>query len=154
MNKEKIKNDLQEIIDICKDSADGYEAASNNIEYQDLKTLFLRLSQQRRLFIRVLKNEALKLNIDLNSSGTIKGFFHRNWMATKAVFSRKTNETIIKEGMIGEKAALEVYNSILENPELPQYLKDTLQEQQRLIKVVIRQLHDYNRNVIKIMKQL
>nr|WP_158871800.1 DUF2383 domain-containing protein [Maribellus comscasis] len=53
----------------------GYETASNNIEYSDLRTLFLRLSQQRKLFIKEIKNETLKMGIEVDTNGTIKGSF-------------------------------------------------------------------------------
>jgi len=140
MNKERLTGDLQKITEICKDGALGYGTAAEAIKYDDLKTLFLRLSQQRKAFIEDLKNEALSLGIELNSSGSAKGFFHRTWLATKALFSNKTNQKVIEESMFGEKAALDVYDQVIADHELPQYLKDILKEQQRLIKVSIQQL--------------
>jgi len=140
MNKEKLTHDLQKITEICKDGVLGYGTAAENIKYDDLKTLFLRLSQQRKGFIEDIKNEALSLGIELNSSGSSKGFFHRTWLATKAMFSNHTNEKVIEESMFGEKAALDVYDEVIGDPSLPQYLRETLQEQQRLIKVSVQQL--------------
>ena len=147
MDKKDLEKSLQDIIEICKDGVQGYETASNNIEFADLKTLFLRLSQQRKLFIEETKDEALKLGIELDISGTIKGFFHRQWLATKATFNADTNEKVIKESMTGEKAALDVYNKILSNNNIPKYLHDILAEQQRLIKVAIHQLNDLKSTV-------
>jgi uncharacterized protein (TIGR02284 family) len=148
MNKEKIRKEIQDIVDICKDGATRYETASKNIEYEDLKTLFLRLSQQRRLFISVLRNEALRLGIDLNTSGTLKGFFQRNWLTTKAVFSQDTNENVIEESVASEKAALETYDRVLGDAALPEYLYDTLLEQRKLIKIVVSQLSELERIVV------
>ncbi len=142
MEKEKLKKDIQEILDICKDSTIGYETASENIEYKDLKTLFLRLSQQRRLFIEELRDEALKLGIELNTTGTVKGFFHRNFLAVKAKFSSDSNEKVIEESMTGEKAALKTYGKVLGDPAIPKYLAEKLTGQQKLIKVAINQLSD------------
>jgi uncharacterized protein (TIGR02284 family) len=147
MEKKDVKNDIQAIIDICKDGVEGYETAANNIEYSDLKTLFLRLAQQRKLFIEEIKNEALKIGMDLDTSGTIKGFFHRTWLATKATFSSATNEKVIEESMTGEKAAVETYDKVLADPELPAYLCDILLEQQRLIKVTINQLGELKKEI-------
>ncbi|QGY47690.1 PA2169 family four-helix-bundle protein [Maribellus comscasis] len=147
MEKKDVKNDIQEIIDICKDGAEGYETAANNIEYSDVKTLFLRLSQQRKLFIEEIKNEALKMGMELDTSGTIKGFFHRIWLATKATFSSATNEKVIEESMTGEKAAVETYDKVLADSELPAYLREILAEQQRLVKVTINQLSELKKEV-------
>lgn len=140
MDKEKLTHDLQKITEICKDGVLGYGTAAENIKYDDLKTLFLRLSQQRKSFIEDIRNEALSLGIELNSSGSAKGFFHRTWLTTKAMFSNSTNEKVIEESMVGEKAALDVYDEALGDAAVPQYLKDILKEQQRLIKGAVQQL--------------
>lgn len=141
MDKSKLKKDFQKIIDICDDGVKGYETASKNIEHADLKTLFLRLSQQRKGFIEDIKNEALKAGIELDASGTIKGFFHRTWLATKSTFSSDTNEKVIEEALFGEKEAVDVYDEVLRDPEVPAFLVEKLREQQDLIKVSIQQLN-------------
>lgn len=142
MDKNDLKKDLQNIIEVCKDGVEGYETASGKVEDTDLKTLFLRFSQQRKLFIEELKDEALKLGIELDTSGTIKGFFHRKWLATKATFSSDTNEQVLEDSMTGEKAALDTYAKVLGDPDVPAYLQDSLEGQQKLIKVAITQLND------------
>ena len=140
MNTKKLKEELQKVTDICKDGVEGYETAAGNISHEDIKTLFLRLSQQRKTFVEEIKVEALRLGIELEDEGTVKGFFHRTWLAAKATFSRETNEKVIEESISGEKAAIEVYDEVLGNPEIPAYVKEILNEQQRLIKVAIQQL--------------
>lgn len=141
MEKSKLRSALQDIIDTCNDGIEGYETAAGEIEDESIKTLFLRLSQQRKGFIEELKNEALKLGIELESSGTAKGFFHRTWLATKSVFSSESEEKIIKEAMDGEKKAVEIYSNVYANQEVPKYIEDILKEQEHLIKVAIHQLN-------------
>ncbi|MEL7585720.1 MAG: PA2169 family four-helix-bundle protein [Prolixibacteraceae bacterium] len=140
MDKQQLEHSLQKIVEICKDGVLGYGTAAENIKYDDLKTLFLRMSQQRKSFIEQLKNEALTMGVEINTSGSAKGFFHRTWLATKAIFSQDTNEKVIEESMNGEKAALDVYEQVMADPALPRYLKDILKDQQWLIKVAIQQL--------------
>lgn len=141
MEKSKLRSALQDIIDTCNDGIEGYETAAGEIEDESIKTLFLRLSQQRKGFIEELKNEALKLGIELESSGTAKGFFHRTWLATKSVFSSESEEKIIEEAMDGEKKAVEIYSNVYANQEVPKYIEDILKEQEHLIKVAIHQLN-------------
>lgn len=140
MKLEEFKNDLQQIVDICVDGFKGYEAASRNIEQKDFKTLFLRLSQQRKGFVADIKNEALHLGVELDDTGTVKGFFHRTWLATKSTFGSDTNDKVIEESLYGENIAVDVYNKALANHEVPAFLKEKLMEQQRLVKVAIQQL--------------
>ncbi len=140
MDKKQLTKDLQKIVDISKDGVQGYETAAERIEDSSMKTMFLRLSQQRKGFIEDVKTEAIRLGTELDDSGTVKGFFHRTWLTTKATFSSDTKENVINEAMTGEKKALEVYADVTADPELPEFLTDTLNEQERLIKVAIQQL--------------
>jgi len=140
MNKEKLKDDLKKVADISRDGVNGYEAAANNIEKDDVKTLFLRLAQQRKGFIAKLNDEALNLGFEISDSGTVKGFFHRTWLATKSTFSSDTLKKVVEEAKTGEKKALEIYTDVLADPQVPDYIKATLEEQKKLIKGSIEQL--------------
>ena len=90
----KVKENLEHIIEICEDGSKGYETAANNVDNIELKTIFNRLSQQRKLFVEELKNEARIQGMDLSDSGSVKGFFHRTWLSTKATFSFNNEESI------------------------------------------------------------
>jgi uncharacterized protein (TIGR02284 family) len=141
MDKSQLRSALQNVIDTCNDGVKGYEKAAEEIEDKSIKTLFLRLSQQRKGFIEELKNEALKLGIELEDSGTAMGFFHRTWLATKSALSSDSKEKIIKDAMDGEKRAVETYSNVYANQEVPKYIEDILKEQEHLIKVAIHQLN-------------
>ena len=140
MEKSKLKEVLQDIIDTCHDSVEGYETAAGEIQDESIGTLFLRLSQQRKGFIEELKNEALKLGIEVSNSGTTAGFFKRTWLATKSAFTDSSKDKIIEEAMDGEKKAVEVYMKSYASQEVPEYLQEMLKEQEHLIKVAIHQL--------------
>lgn len=144
MDKKQIKKDLEEIIDICNDGVNGYETAADKIEDKDesLKTLFLRLAQQRKGFIENIRTEANRLGIEFKETGTVKGFFHRTWLTAKANFSSDEKVKVIEEAMTGEKKAMDVYSGVIADTELPDYLRDTLKEQQLLVKIAIQQLSD------------
>jgi uncharacterized protein (TIGR02284 family) len=141
MDKSKLKDALQDVVETCYDGVEGYETAAGEIEDESIKTLFLRLAQQRKGFIEELKNEALKLGTELDDSGSSKGFFHRTWLAAKSALSSDSKDKIIEEAMDGEKRAVEVYANVHANQEVPEYIQDILREQEHLIKVAIHQLN-------------
>lgn len=140
MKQKFLKNSLETIVEICEDGINGYETAAETIHDESLKTLFLRIAQQRKGFVEELKNEANRLGIELDDSGTVKGFFHRTWLAAKATLSADTNEKVIEESMKGEKYAVDTYSKAMEGENLPVYLEETLAKQQSLIKATILQL--------------
>ena len=139
---EEVKKKLERIIEICEDGSKGYETAANNVDNIELKTIFNRLSQQRKLFIEELKNEARIQGMDLSDSGSVKGFFHRTWLSTKATFSFNNEESVIESSLTGEEKAVEVYEENL-TYEIPQNLKTMLEDQMRMIKGSIHQLNQF-----------
>ena len=138
----KVKENLEHIIEICEDGSKGYETAANNVDYIELKTIFNRLSQQRKLFVEELKNEARIQGMDLSDSGSVKGFFHRTWLSTKATFSFNNEESVIESSLTGEEKAVEVYEENL-TYEIPQNIRTMLEEQMQMIKGSIHQLNQF-----------
>jgi uncharacterized protein (TIGR02284 family) len=141
MNKqEEIKKSLKQIVEINSDSYKGYEKAASSLENTEHQTLFNRLAQQRKLFIEQIKGDARDNGITVEDNGSVAGFFHRNWLATKAVFSFDKIESVVESSIEGEKAAIETYAGVLKDENLPLYVKTRLNVQMGLIKVAKEQL--------------
>lgn len=145
MNTEK--EAIQNVINICHDGAKGYERAADEINNEEFKTIFNRLAQQRKLFIEELKNDVRDQGITLDDSGTVKGYFHRNWLDIKATFSKKENHQIIEEAKFGEQEAVKVYDEAI-NAEVPEYIKEKLKQQRHLIAGSITQLTEFERETV------
>lgn len=145
MNSEK--KAIQNVLDICHDGVKGYERAAKDIHNEEFKTIFNRLAQQRKLFIEELKNDMRDRGAELEDSGTVKGYFHRNWLDLKGKISDKEDAAIINEARTGEKEALEVYEESI-NSDVPRYIKDRLEKQKRLIAGAIEQLNEFEREVV------
>lgn len=144
MNSEK--KAIKDVLDICHDGIRGYEKAAKDIHNEEFRTIFNRLAQQRKLFIEELKNDMRDRGAELEDTGTVKGYFHRNWLDLKAKFSEKEDTAIIDEARTGEKEALEVYEKAI-NSDVPGYIKDRLEQQKRLIAGAIEQLNEFEREV-------
>lgn len=145
MNSEK--KAIQDVLDICHDGVKGYERAAKDVHNEEFKTIFNRLAQQRKLFIEELKNDMRDRGAELEDSGTVKGYFHRNWLDLKGRISDKEDAAIIDEARTGEKEALKVYEESI-NSDVPRYIKDRLAQQKRLIAGAIEQLNEFEREVV------
>jgi uncharacterized protein (TIGR02284 family) len=143
--QEENVNWLNRLIEICKDGNSGYKTAANKIEDEELKTILYRLSQQRALFEAELQNEVRNLGGKEEHSGTSGGSLHRAWMSVKETFSSDDTESILEECKRGDKAAVEVYEQALK-ADLPEFLKEKVQEQFNLIKGAIVQLNEFERS--------
>lgn len=140
MNTITLQQHLNNIVTICEDGRQGYGVAAEKLEHTELQTLFNRLSQQRKLFIEEIKEDARSMGITIDDTGSAAGFFHRTWLATKATFALNTAESVIEASLTGEKKALEVYNMTI-SEEIPSYINDRLKSQLHAIKVAIHQLN-------------
>jgi len=142
MDTIQASKDLQKIVNICKDGVNGYGKAAEKTTNDTLKTVFLRLSQQRKKFVEEIKNEAGHLGIRIDAEGTVMGYFHRHWLVTKASFGSDTDREVINESIRGEKEAVEVYSKVFIKQNVPEYLYSRLKEQQNQIQVAITQLRN------------
>ncbi|MTI20165.1 PA2169 family four-helix-bundle protein [Fulvivirga sp. RKSG066] len=143
MDNKEIKDRLQDILDLCQDGALGYTQAAKETADSEIKTIFNRLSQQRKLFIEELKEDARDLGVEPKAEGTISGFFHRNWMDVKSNFQSKESEAVIEEAQRGEKAALEVYNDVIQKETMPGFINEKLKQQRGMIEGAIEQLKEF-----------
>ncbi len=134
-------NKLQNVLNICTDGYKGYSAAAENLENTELKTIFNRLSQQRKLFVEEIKEDARKLGHNLDSEGTAAGFFHRNWIGVKDAFSGTDNKAVIDASLTGEQKAMEVFEEAI-SPQLPSFVNERLKNQLNLVKGAVRQLNE------------
>ena len=139
---------IKNVLDICHDGAKGYDRAADEVNNEEFRTIFHRLAQQRKLFIEELKNDMRDQGAELKDHGTVKGYFHRNWLDLKSAFSNKEDATIIEEAIRGEKEALDVYDHTL-RAKIPLYIKERLQQQRKLIAGAIQQLNEFEKSTHK-----
>lgn len=147
MSQDTNKEQLERITEICQDGYNGYQTAASNLEDQELKTIFNRLAQQRKLFLEELKEDARSLGYDLNDDGSVQGFFHRTWINVKDFFTTSENAVVIESSLQGERKAKEIYEEVLKDINIPTFVKERLEKQVNLISAVIVQLEKMNVHV-------
>lgn len=147
MSTEINKNQLERITEICQDGYLGYQNAASHLENGELKTIFNRLAQQRKLFAEELKEDARSLGFQLDDSESVRGYFHRAWIDVKDFFSTSENAAVIETSLTGEEKAKEVYEDVLKDETLPDFIKDRLETQLKFINTVTMQLNEMNKQV-------
>ncbi|MEE3149053.1 MAG: PA2169 family four-helix-bundle protein, partial [Bacteroidota bacterium] len=71
---------------------------------------------------------------------SVAGDAHRLWMNVKSTLSKNSEEAILEETIRGEKNAIEEYQSILNNPNLPPTTEAILNTQLDLIKGTLEEV--------------
>ncbi|MEX0967480.1 MAG: PA2169 family four-helix-bundle protein [Bacteroidia bacterium] len=142
MQKEQKKavDKLNDLVQICNDGRKGYLDAAENVEDGNLKTIFRSAGQQRTELAAQLQNEITKLGGAPAHEGDTQGVLHRIWMDVRSAFAGNDNEAVLKEVERGEETAVEHYSEAIDTLEVPEYLKDTLRQQQSKIQQTLNEV--------------
>lgn len=135
---------VHHLIERCKDGQVGYKHAADDIEDQDLKSLFREYSVQRDTMITELQNELHKMGKTDDESSSIEGKVHRTWMDLSSAILNKDRKQVLNECERGEDYALSAYDKALK-ADLPGNLKNIVEKQYHQVKEAhdrIRDLRD------------
>ncbi|MEH6656877.1 PA2169 family four-helix-bundle protein [Leeuwenhoekiella marinoflava] len=137
---EKISNKLNELLTKNYDAEAGYKLASENVKNNTLKEYFNRRAKERYDFGHQIKNE-IKVYGETPDKGTsLAGDAHRLWMNVKSTVSNDNEEAILEETIRGEKNAIEEYNNILKEPNIPPTTESILIVQRDNIKSALEEV--------------
>ena len=145
---ESTENKFNDLLEKAYDAEKGFTKAAENVDSTRLKTFFNKKASERRSFIQELRTELVANGLEIKENdGSVAGTLHRAWMDTKALFSTDNEESMLEEVRNGEKAALEDYDDILEDKELPPTTVNILRKQRNAIESSYRKA-DYLEDVM------
>jgi uncharacterized protein (TIGR02284 family) len=127
---------LNDLIQIHNDRIAGYERAIKELkdEDSDLKTLFAGYIDESRQIKMILGKEVQALGGDMDTGTTNSGKIYRAWMDVKAIFTGHNRKTVLQNCEFGEDAAQKAYTTALRSDDLPAYLGEMLNQQQKILK--------------------
>lgn len=129
----ELVDQLNRLIETCRDGEKGYHQAAQGVENPELVELFENYSRQRGRFVAELEAEVRRLGGDPEKSGSVTGAMHRGWLGIKAAATGKDEGAVISECERGEDVAVKHYREALEAP-LPPALQTVVQHQYTLVK--------------------
>lgn len=146
MDNQNVNKALEDLIEVNQEGIKVYRDASGKMQHPDLKTILYRLSQQRALFEAELKDDMRDMggepdNISSDLQGTLKDI----WQNFKSGLHGADTEKIIDDLKTNESSAMRAYENALAN-ELPEYIKDKVEQQYKLIRGAYDQLVEFQKN--------
>ena len=143
MDKERLIDLLNDLVEINKDSQEEFKEAAENVSSPELKRFFNQESEIRGRMLKDLQAEVLRMNAEPDWQGSVEGALERAWLDLKELFG--TNDQSILESVEAEEDdAVAGYERVLKEP-FPQDLLNLLHQQYVSIKAVhdhIRALRD------------
>jgi len=143
----KLIEDLNHLLTICNDGKYGYQTAAEDADSAALKAVFLGFSAERAEYVHALQNAIAKAGGESDSGGGPLGAIHRAWIDVKSALSSKDNKAVLGACITGEKAAVNAYNSVLENENLPAEVRTMLNEQRRSVEEALNKVEGLHETI-------
>lgn len=141
--KEEMGEKLNELLEKSYDAKKGFQKAADKVKNDRLRDFFRQKAQERKMFIKELREEIAGYGQVPEEGGSTTGSMHRTWMDMKTALSGDNEEAVLEESMKGEKAALEDYKEITTETDLPPTLSSKLNRQQKHIQNSINNVKMY-----------
>lgn len=141
----EVSNKLNNLLEKNYDTEKAYKFAAENAKAPELKSFFNERAQERYGFGHELKSEIRNFGETPETGSSVKGDLQRSWMNLKTNLSSHKDEAILEEMVRGEKEAVEEYNDIMNNREIPASTTNILMKQRNAITEAL--------NRVKSMKQ-
>jgi uncharacterized protein (TIGR02284 family) len=109
----EIRSTLNDLIETCKDSNEGFRSAAEKLKDPHIQTLFLKYSLQRAQFAGELQAEVMHIGGEPAKSGSTAGAMHRGWISLKSALTGDSDHAILEEAERGEDAAAKTYRDAL-----------------------------------------
>ena len=128
----EIRSALNDLIETCRDSQEGFHSAAERLKDPEIHTLFLRFYLQRSEFAGELQAEVTRIGGEPATSGSTAGAIHRGWIGLKAALAADRDHAVFEEAERGEDAAVKNYLEVLRK-DLPSDLERIVSRQFREI---------------------
>ncbi|PTX45308.1 uncharacterized protein (TIGR02284 family) [Christiangramia gaetbulicola] len=129
----EVSKKLNELLEKNYDAEKGYKLAAEKVKNERLKNFFSERAQERYDFGHELKSEIRNFGENPDKGTSIAGDVHRSWMNLKASVSNDKDEAVLEEAIRGEKAAVEEYEAIIKESDIPASTGNILIKQKNAI---------------------
>jgi uncharacterized protein (TIGR02284 family) len=103
---------LNHLIETCRDGELGYRAAAESVHNTELESVFSEYSKQRGQFVRALQSEVERLGGSAVDSGTAGATVFRGWIHLKAALSGGDGGAIAAACESGEEVAVGAFELV------------------------------------------
>ena len=121
---------LNDLIETCKDGANGFRTAAAAVQNAEAKALFTSRVPIIERAASELQAEVRRLGGEAETTGSVAASVHRGWIDLKSAVTGKNEAAIITECERGEQLAVKNYEDALK-AELPSETRAIVERQYR-----------------------
>jgi uncharacterized protein (TIGR02284 family) len=128
MANDDIIDQLNKLIETCKDGEYGFRTSADHVKSPDLRQIFLDRAADCERGAGELQGIVARLGGKPDNRSSASGTLHRGWVAVVGTLSGYSDAKILDECERGEDAALGRYRAALKKP-LPADIMGVVQRQ-------------------------
>ncbi len=142
MKNDNVIDVLDDLLTRVTDSVNGYTEAGNGVRYVQLRKLFFEYAELREKMQKELQDLIVKYGGDRekNPSGSFLAGAHRVWLEFQAQINEHEADDVLEEVTRGEERALEDYDKILKDYNLPADVHAVIEKQRNQIDAALKQM--------------
>ena len=125
---------LNELIETCKDGANGYRTSAEDVKDASLKTLFAGFASQREQFAAELQQQVRSVGGAPETTGSTVAAVHRGWINLKSAVTGRDDAAILAECERGDSYAVKAYETAVVDGGLPASVMPIVQRQAAEVK--------------------
>lgn len=144
---EEVAKKLNEILEKTYDAEKGFKFAAEKVKNPQLQSFFTERAKERYDFGHELKSEIRNFGETPEKGSSFAGDAHRTWMNLKTSLSSDKSEAVLEEAIRGEKAAIEEYNDVLKDTNLPPSTGNILTKQRDSITASLNKVKTFENRV-------
>lgn len=127
-DRDDVVDVLKDLVECCKDGEYGFRECAEQVQRQDLKTMFLQRADDCRRGAQELNERVRQLGGTAEEGGSAMGAMHRGWVSIKSKLTTYDDKAVLEEAERGEDNAKARYKKALDK-NLPADIRSLVERQ-------------------------
>ena len=124
---QKIVSRLAHLVTIGVDGEEGYTKAAEMVSSKNLLTEFEQAATSRNIQSEAIRNYMSENGVEKPAhEGGFAGALHRAWLDVKGTLSNRSDSAVVSSCITGDRAAVDAYQDVLNENDLPAELRSLL----------------------------
>lgn len=142
MSTEHVLDKLQYLLGTLRDGEKGFADAADHATDSGLKSLFSERSAQRAQMAGEVEAHITRLGDKPREHGSVGAALHRAWINVRDALTGRDDAAVVAEVERGEDVAVENYQDVLKETDLPADIRSFVEGQFAKVKASHDQMRD------------
>ncbi|WP_412028559.1 PA2169 family four-helix-bundle protein [Deinococcus yunweiensis] len=142
MSNDQVLDRLNKLLGTLRDGEKGFTDAAEHATDPQLKSMFTERSGQRATLAAEIEQHVARLGEAPRESGSVGAALHRTWLNVRDAVTGRDDYAVVSEVERGEDVAIQNYQDVLDDAELPADVRSVVEAQYAKVKASHDQIRD------------